>query len=135
MRITRSWLAVLLAALLGISALAGCTSQPVQAIKSIFQSKGEPQLQAGIRQYEDGKYAAATTSLQDALGAGLSDSDQVTANKYLAFISCTQGRDRQCRAYFRRALELDPNFELTPSEAGHPMWGPVFKNVKSGGRR
>ena len=131
MRIIRFWLA----ALLGVAALSGCSSQPVQAIKSIFQSKGEPQLHAGVRQYEDGKYAAATANLQDALNAGLSDSDQVTANKYLAFISCTQGRDRQCRAYFRRALELDPNFELTPSEAGHPMWGPVFKNVKSGGRR
>ena len=113
--------------------LAGCSSEPVRQIKSIFQSKGEPQLQAGIRQYEDGKYAAATSSLQDALAAGLSDSDQVTANKYLAFVSCTQGRDRQCRAYFRRALELNPSFELEPAEAGHPMGGPVFKNVK--GRR
>jgi Tfp pilus assembly protein PilF len=124
-----------LAAFLGVAALAGCSSQPVTAIKSIFQSKGEPQLQTGIRQYEDGKYAAATTSLQDALSAGLSNADQVTANKYLAFISCTQGRERQCRAYFRRALELNPAFELEPNEAGHPMWGPVFKNVKSGGRR
>ena len=123
----------LLAALFAAAALAGCSSQPVQAIKSIFQSKGEPELKAGIRQYEDGKYAAATTSLQNALGAGLTDSDQVVANKYLAFISCTQGRERQCRAYFRRALELNPGFELEPAEAGHPMWGPVFKNLK--GRR
>jgi hypothetical protein len=57
----------------------------------------------------------------------------VTANKYLAFISCVSGRDRQCRAYFRRALELNPSFELEPAEAGHPTWGPVFRNVK--GRR
>jgi Tfp pilus assembly protein PilF len=111
-------------------AVAGCSSDPVREIKSIFQSKGEPQLNAGISQYEDGKYAAATTSLQNALAAGLSDSDQVTANKYLAFVACTQGRERQCRAYFRRALELNPSFELAPAEAGHPMWGPVFKNVK-----
>ena len=118
--------------IIAVLALAGC-AEPVREIKSIFQSKGEPQLQAGVRQYEDGKYAAATTSLQNALGAGLSDTDQVTANKYLAFIACTQGRERQCRAYFRRALELNPSFELEPAEAGHPMWGPVFKNVK--GRR
>ena len=118
--------------IIAVLALAGC-AEPVREIKSIFQSKGEPQLQAGVRQYEDGKYAAATTSLQNALAAGLSDTDQVTANKYLAFIACTQGRERQCRAYFRRALELNPSFELEPAEAGHPMWGPVFKNVK--GRR
>lgn len=124
MRIT---LCLLVAAL----ALAGCSS--VGEIKGIFKSKGEPQLAAGIRQYEDGKYPAATTSLQNALAAGLSDSDQVTANKYLAFISCVSGRERQCRAYFRRALELNPSFELEPAEAGHPMWGPVFKGLK--GRR
>jgi Tfp pilus assembly protein PilF len=122
---------ILVAALLAIFALGGCSSQPVQAVKNIFQSKGEPQLKAGIRLYEDGKYPQALTSLQDALNAGLSDADQVTANKYLAFISCVSGRERQCRAYFRRALELNPSFELEPAEAGHPMWGPVFKNVKA----
>ena len=127
MRITHHWMAAFIA----IAALYGCSSQPVQQIKSIFQSKGEPQLREGIRYYEDGKYPQATTNLQNALAAGLSDSDQVTANKYLAFISCVSGRDRQCRAYFRRALELNPNFELEPAEAGHPMWGPVFKSVKA----
>ena len=122
-----------LAAFIAAAALGGCSTQPVQQIRGIFQSKGEPQLKAGIRYYEDGKYPAATSSLQNALAAGLSDSDQVKANKYLAFISCGSGRERQCRAYFRRALELDPSFELEPAEAGHPMWGPVFRNVK--GRR
>lgn len=117
--------------MLVLGALGACSTQPVQQIKSIFQSKGEPQLAAGIRQYEDGKYAIATTSLQNAISAGLSDSDQVTANKYLAFISCVSGRERQCRAYFRRALELNPAFELEPAEAGHPMWGPVFKSLKA----
>jgi Tfp pilus assembly protein PilF len=120
-----------LLALIAVCALAGCSSQPVQAVKSIFQSKGEPQLKTGIRLYEDGKYPQALTTLQNALDAGLSDADQVTANKYLAFISCVSGRERQCRAYFRRALELNPSFELEPAEAGHPMWGPVFKNVKA----
>jgi Tfp pilus assembly protein PilF len=120
-----------LMALIAVFVLPGCSSQPVQAVKSIFQSKGEPQLKDGIRLYEDGKYQQALTSLQNALNAGLSDADQVTANKYLAFISCVSSRERQCRAYFRRALELDPSFELTPAEAGHPMWGPVFKNVKA----
>lgn len=113
------------------AALAACTNTPVQDIKRIFQSKGEPQLQAGIRLYENGRYPQATTSLQSALNAGLSDADQVTANKYLAFISCVSSRERQCRAYFRRALEIDPSFELEPAEAGHPMWGPVFRGVKT----
>ena len=122
---------IIAAIMLGLALLAGCSSAPVQSIKSIFQSKGESQLKEGIRLYEDGKYPAATTTLQNALQAGLTDSEQITANKYLAFISCVSNRERQCRAYFRRAFEIDPSFELEPAEAGHPIWGPVFRSVKA----
>ena len=127
MRVTRYTFVVLI----GFCAFAGCSSPPVQQIKSIFQSKGEPQLQSGIKLYEDGRYKEALTSFQSALSAGLGANDQVIANKYLAFISCVQGRERQCRAYFSRALELNPSFELEPAEAGHPIWGPVFRSVKA----
>ena len=120
-----------LSVLIGLASLAGCSSQPVQQIKGIFQSKGEPDLQSGIKLYEDGRYKEALTSFQGALSAGLRADDQVTANKYLAFISCVSGRERQCRAYFSRALELNPSFELEPAEAGHPIWGPVFRSVKA----
>jgi Tfp pilus assembly protein PilF len=124
-----------LAALLSIAlaaGVAGCSSQPVQHFKNIFQpSQGEPQLKSGIKLYEDGRYKEATTSFQGAISAGLSSADEVTANKYLAFISCVSSRERQCRAYFTRALELDPSFNLEPAEAGHPIWGPVFRSVKA----
>ena len=129
MRIAR-YRAVVLIGLAGLVALSGCAS-PVRDIKSIFQSKGEPQLHSGIKLYEDGRYNEALTSLQGALSAGLGTNDQVTANKYMAFISCASKRERQCRAYFSRALELNPSFELEPAEAGHPMWGPVFRSVKA----
>lgn len=121
----------LFVSLLGLTAIAGCSSPPVQQIKSLFQSKGEPQLEAGIKLYEDGRYPQAMTSFQAALNAGLTNPQQVVANKYLAFISCVSGRERQCRSYFRRALELDPSFDLEPAEAGHPTWGPVFRSVKA----
>ena len=129
MRIAR-YTAVVLIALAGLAALSGCAS-PVRDIKNIFQGRGEPQLRSGIKLYEDGRYNEALTSLQSAVSAGLGDDDQVTANKYMAFISCALKRERQCRAYFSRALELNPSFELAPAEAGHPTWGPVFRNVKS----
>jgi Tfp pilus assembly protein PilF len=116
---------------IALAALGGCSTEPVQGIKRIFQSKGDAELAAGIKSYEDGKYNDATLSFQNAINTGLSDADQVTANKYLAFISCVGGRERQCRAYFTRALELNPSFELEASEAGHPLWGPVFRSVKN----
>ena len=123
----------LIAALVGLTVLGGCATGPGKELSRIFERKGEPQFQQGIRNYEDGRLQQASANFQSALEAGLNNADQVKAHKYLAFIDCVGGRDRQCRAHFRSALELDPAFELAPAEAGHPTWGPVFRSVK--GRR
>lgn len=122
-------------AMLG-AVLYGCESAPIkelqQDIKSLFQSgKAEQELAEGIRQYEDHNYSKAARSLQASLDAGLgSKSDQVKAHKHLAFIHCVSARERQCRDEFRKALKIDPAFELEPAEAGHPNWGPVFRSAK-----
>jgi hypothetical protein len=95
-------------------------------------SPAEQELQKGIKNYEDGEYKVATKELQTALSLGLTGrSEQASAHKYLAFISCVSGRPNGCREEFRKAFVADPNFDLTPAEAGHPMWGPVFRSVKS----
>lgn len=117
--------------------LAGCESAPIKGIQegisNLFQGgKGEQDLASGIKQYEDGKYADASRLLQSSLDQGLaSKSDQVSAHKYLAFIHCVSGRDARCRDEFRAALRTDPSFELAANEAGHPIWGPVFRSVKA----
>jgi len=119
--------------------LAGCESAPVktvqESITGLFQSgpKGESSLQNGIRQYEEGNYNEASRLIQAGLDQGLGRNDQVRAHKYLAFIHCVSGRDARCRDEFRAALKIDPSFELAANEAGHPIWGPVFRSVK--GRR
>lgn len=93
--------------------------------------KAEQDLSAGIRAYEDGDYKNSARLLQSALSAGLIlDSDKVAAHKYLAFMHCAQSREKACRDEFRKALTLNPDFELTPAESGHPLWGPVFKSLK-----
>ena len=120
----------LFAVLVGLTALGGCATGPGKEIARIFERKGEPQLQQGIKNYDDGRLSQASADFQSALEAGLNASDQVKAHKYLAFIHCVSKRERQCRAHFRSALEIDPAFELAPAEAGHPMWGPVFRSVK-----
>ena len=92
---------------------------------------GSPELSAGIKSYDQGKYAEARKNLTSALDDGLTfKSDRIKAHKYLAFIYCVTGKERQCRDEFRKVLEIDPNFELQPAEAGHPLWGPVFRSVK-----
>lgn len=122
------------------TALAGCESAPVkqfqQDLSSLFhqQGNGEPDLTTGLRQYDEGNYGKAALSLQASLDAGLSNkSDQIKAHKYLAFIDCISNREGQCFDEFRKVLDIDPAFELSPAEAGHPTWGPVFRSAK--GRR
>ena len=65
-----------------------------------------------------------------ALKTGLSSAkDKAAANKHLAFIYCASQRVPACESSFRAAREADPAFALTRAEAGHPMWGPVYKRV------
>jgi Tfp pilus assembly protein PilF len=117
--------------------LAGCASGPASEstnpLAAIFQGdKAEQALSAGIKQFEEGEYADATKSLQNALDLGLAgDSDRTKVHKYLAFIHCVSGRQRQCRDEFRKALEINPSMELDPSETGHPIWGPEFRSAKA----
>src|SRR5262245_40849762 len=125
------------AALLAAAMLvAGCDTAPVKEVRSTFSgmfqsSKGEPDLKAGLRSYDNGSYNEALKQLQSALDQGLSKNEQLQAHKHIAFIHCAQGRQNPCRAEFRKALTVDPSFDLTPAEAGHPLWGPVFAKEKA----
>jgi len=118
----------LLSALLAV-VLAGCAQ--IQSVSPL--SKGRSALNEGIRQYNGGQHAAAAKSLQSALDQGLSDRQQADARKHLAFIYCSTGHVGPCRDEFRKALVADPDLALAPAEAGHPVWGPIFKAVKSEG--
>lgn len=121
----------LLVVLLALGSLGGCAgTDPVRDVKRFFQREGKPRLDSGIRYYERGRYQDALESIQDALRAGLENADQVTAHKYLALIHCLEDRNRQCRAHFRTALELDPSFELRPAEADDPRVARAFQQAK-----
>lgn len=113
---------------------ASCASDSARrlGLSGLARGEAEQLLLAGIGHYEDGSYDTAVTELRAALGLGLTfRSDQVQAWKHLAFIHCTSGRARLCRDAFRKALTLDPGFELSRAEEGHPMWGPAFDAVKA----
>ena len=97
--------------------------------------KRSPQLLAGIAAYDDGRYAEAAKALRSALASKLDKSDEVSAHKYLAFIECSTRRRTQCREEFRKALRIDPSFDLEPAEAGHPVWGPIFRGLKQKPKR
>ena len=55
--------------------------------------------------------------------------DRAAASKHLAFIYCTSQRLADCEGAFRAARAADPGFALSRSEAGHPLWGPVYSRI------
>lgn len=89
-------------------------------------------LAAGLKQYDEGLYDESAKNLQGAIELGLPVAQRATAHKHLAFIHCSTNRERQCRDEFRKALALNPKLELSPAEAGHPVWGPIFRSLKAG---
>jgi Tfp pilus assembly protein PilF len=116
-----------------MSLLVGCASESMRStgLDKLSPRKAEQELLVGLSNYEDGNYKAASKSLQNAVDAGLTfKGDQVRARKYLAFIHCASDREKLCRDEFKKILELDPKFELTPAEEGHPVWGPAFRGVQ-----
>jgi Tfp pilus assembly protein PilF len=124
--------------------IGGCANQPkdtkepkaapnappsVAASEPVQPRGGERELGLGQRAYEDADYNTAARLLRSALTGRLSGRDRATAHKYLAFMSCAQSQFDACRAQFRNAFEANPQFELTQTESGHPLWGPVYREV------
>lgn len=111
-----------------LAGLSGCAALQ-DAVKA---TRAQMTLVEGLRQFDAGDHPASAKTLASALEIGLGDKDRASAHKHLAFIHCTAGRERQCRDEFRKALAVDPALELAPAEAGHPVWGPIFRSVKAG---
>jgi len=111
--------------------LVGCQTDGLFKGQGAMRHPGDSFLQEGIEDYEEGNYRTAKRRLQFALEEGLSRPDRVKAHKYLAFIACVSNQQLACREEFAVALQLDPAFELSAAEAGHPIWGPVFKSIKA----
>ncbi|MHB9099575.1 MAG: TssQ family T6SS-associated lipoprotein [Syntrophales bacterium] len=128
MKNSRIWLFIVV----GMMICWGCAGTGSNVEKSPPPDKREQVLSAGIKSYEEGNYTDSAQLLQEALTKGLPNKEsQVKAHKYLAFIHCISGREKECTDEFKKALELDPNFELQAAEAGHPLWGPVYSSVKN----
>jgi Tfp pilus assembly protein PilF len=132
--------------LITLFAVAGCGTQlpfmpakgepeakpaPAPAPAPVVLSRGQERLAKGIKQYYAGDYKAAAILLHEAFKLGLKEQvDQVTAHKFLAFGYCRTKRQPLCRGEFRKALSINPGFELEPAEADNPQFGPAFRKAK-----
>src|SRR5258706_11958103 len=117
----------------------GCPEMPTkpapaapQITEESLRTRANEQLALGIKQYNDGEFDNAVKTLNASLEHGLlSKVDASRARKYIAFSHCVSNREAQCRAEFRKAFEINPEFALSPAEDGHPAWGPVYRNVRT----
>jgi tetratricopeptide (TPR) repeat protein len=121
---------------------AGCQQFPLtepkpaavtpQITEGTLRERAAEHLASGVQQYDAGDYENAVKNLTLALDHGLlSKVDQSRARKYLAFSHCVSGREVQCRDEFRKAFEINPDFSLNAAEDGHPIWGAVYRNVRT----
>ncbi|MEI7842849.1 MAG: TssQ family T6SS-associated lipoprotein [Gallionellaceae bacterium] len=116
--------------------LTGCSNlqrcEQSQEVR-LFRTPSEFMVNVGIKSFEDGNYGGSEMVFQDLLDSKKSTkNEKILANKYMAFMHCLspKGEKKQCREHFSKILEVEPNFELSPAEASHPMWGPEFRSAK-----
>nr|WP_211485637.1 TssQ family T6SS-associated lipoprotein [Achromobacter ruhlandii] len=118
---------------LGVSrVLAGCAGLPASAPEQPPTPEALEQLQRVRDQYSAGQYGEVIRGVarSDELAAS-SKAVRIEAYKLQAFSYCVSRYTQLCEDSFSRILQIDPNFELAPNEAGHPVWGPVFQRAKS----
>ena len=86
----------------------------------------------GLKRYDAGSFEDAKTSFLLAVDSGaLTTAQQLNARKHMAFIYALQNRESSAREEFEKAFAIDSKFELTPAEAGHPKWGPIYRQMKA----
>jgi Tfp pilus assembly protein PilF len=103
---------------------------PQPAAKAV-RTGAEQALAEGMKQYDAGDFAAAYKLLEAALKAGLPEkADRIRAHKHAAFSLCLMRRVTLCRHEFMKLFVLDPAFDLSDAEAGHPAWAKTFARAK-----
>lgn len=129
------WIKFLLAGVLALS-LAGCGSTKLLSCEDgrdpiWLSNPGKEQLEKGTVNYVQGNYPVAMIRLQRVVDLpSATKAEKIESHKLMAFIHCISGREKMCADSFKKAIQLDPQFDLTPAEIGHPIWGPVFRSVK-----
>lgn len=112
--------------------LSACSSTPP---KHAYTDAQVTQSMASLQQlqahYDSGDYgsvirrAATDATLQDA-----PQDIRIQALKLQAFSLCLREHAFLCKDRFRQILALQPDFQLSASEDGHPLWGPVFQQAR-----
>ncbi|AHI68073.1 TssQ family T6SS-associated lipoprotein [Burkholderia thailandensis] len=111
-----------------LAGMSGCGTGTISPTPSVAQAT----LDSARAAYDAGDYRRAIALLGSRAHEidGADVNTQVAAHKLLAFSYCLTRRITQCRAEFSRILDLNPRFDLSPAEKGHPIWGPAFEYAR-----
>ncbi|AOJ72796.1 MULTISPECIES: TssQ family T6SS-associated lipoprotein [Burkholderia] len=115
-----------------LAGIGGCGTNSPNSPASPIQTAAQATVDGARAAYDAGDYGR-TISLLGAHAREIDGADantQVTAHKLLAFSYCLKRRVTQCRAEFSRILDINPRFDLSPAEKGHPIWGPAFEAAR-----
>lgn len=106
-------------------ALSGCgTLTPAQSAARAAVTSAHAAYDAG--DYERTLYILGHSRDID---SGNTDT-QIEAHKLMAFSYCVTNRVSLCRMEFSKILDINPHFELSTAEKGHPIWGPAFEAAR-----
>jgi len=116
--------------LAAVAMLAGCSSLN-SSTPTVATQEAQDQLQQVRDAYNAGRYGdvirqVATSGVLEQS----TDAVHIESLKLQSFSYCLTNYRQLCEDGFRRILTIDPDFTLAPSEAGHPQWGPVFRQAK-----
>ncbi|WP_326535491.1 TssQ family T6SS-associated lipoprotein [Pseudorhodoferax sp.] len=117
-----------------LAAAAARAAEAATAVKPRIDpvAEREKALALAMETYADGRYESAIVELTALIGAPeLTLAAQVGIHKTVAFSHCALQQIKQCRQSFEAALQLDPTFQLTEAERGHPVWGREFRTVRA----
>jgi hypothetical protein len=104
---------------------------PPPAPKPAEPSASEKALETALASFERGDYPTAIRLLTPLTSdSSLSNANQLTAMKTMAFAHCLSRATVTCRQTFERAFKQDSKFDLAPAERGHPIWGPQFERAR-----
>ncbi|MGE0801415.1 MAG: TssQ family T6SS-associated lipoprotein [Lautropia sp.] len=118
------------------NAAAASTSAPLpDRTPAHNEAIARAQLAEAVALYDRGEYVTAVRRVMASHEiAASSVATRIAARKVVAFSQCLLNRPQPCRESFEAILALDPTFELAPAEAGHPLWGKAYQQVKAAAR-
>ena len=123
-----------------LALVAGCATPPQkpsaptpeEIAKQQRVDRAKSNLNDGLKKYDGGSYDEAMKNFLLALDSGqLPMADQLNARKHMAFVHCLSGREANCKDEFEKVFTLEAKFELSPAEAGHPIWGPIYRVTRT----